>query len=340
MAMLVLFSISALAQWGTSRINIRYPVYRLPSQYVPESQRTYNIQLGLSRAIQPFVSYDEIAAPLEMTQWGWNRVDNPNDASLVVNITARDFIIEAIHDEEHTEMVRIHGEMVPRKFYTPHIDYTIVLGWNLDLNGQTVVSYTNINPETRRPPMATFHMDRRFYSRRECHEFVRNNNDVFLEQIIMTELLVFTEPIQDAYRNQFYYTCSSDNVRIALFDSKKNQYYAKHQQAAGEIRKAIESIPINGGTAEAVKDLQPWIEHFKELEKELSSADKKQKAAKADMVFNLANIYYALEIFDVAREYAERLATEFDDGYGKRMIRWIDSMESDLKKHHLLTRRF
>ncbi len=330
----------AMAQWGTDRINIRYPVYHLPKCYVPEAERTYNVQLGLSRGIQPFVDYEEICSAVVMDQWGWQRVDNANDASLIVNITARDFLIEAIHEEEHTEMVRIHGEMVPQRYYTPHIDYTIVLGWNFVLNGRTVEAFTNINPETHRPPLATFRMDRRFKSRHECHEFVRNNNEVFLENIIMTELLVFSEPIQNAYRNCFYYTYTTDNVKIALFDSKKNQYYAKHQQASREIRNIIENIPITGGIQQAVKNLQPWVEHFKEVEASLSSADKKQKAAKADMVFNLANIYFALEIFDVSREYATRLYEEFGDNYGKRMIKWIDNVEAGLSKHHLLSRRF
>jgi hypothetical protein len=86
--------------------------------------------------------------------------------------------------------------------------------------------------------------------------------------------------------------------------------------------------------------LQPWIEHFKEIEKSLSATNKKQKKAKADMVYNLAQLYYALEIFDVSREYLNRLINEFDSSTGRRLLRNLNNIDQEMKKHHLQSRHF
>lgn len=59
------------------------------------------------------------------------------------------------------------------------------------------------------------------------------------------------------------------------------------------------------------------------------------------MVYNLSMIYYALEIFDVSREYAGRLINEFGDATtGKRLLRNISSTEEEMKKHHVQSRHF
>lgn len=338
--LIVLGCLTAFAQWGTDKISIRYPVRHMPAQYVPESNRSYYVELGLSRMIQPFVDYNEVCDNLVMEDWGWSMKDKAGDAALLIHISARDFLIEGIHEEEHTEMVRIHGEMVPRKYYTPHIDYTIVMGWFFKLQGRPIYDYTNVNPDTHRPPLGTFRMDKRFSNPHDCHEFVRNNNELFLEQIIMAEISAFYGPIHAEFERQFYYTPSTDNIKLAFFDSKKNPYYQDQQHAARQIRSILENFPIDGDMSKLIKDMQPWIEYFKSLEEEMNINDKKQRDAKMDQVFNLANIYYSLEIFDVARQYCHELMDKYDNNYGKRMLKWIDNVEQGLEKHHQQSRHF
>lgn len=340
MALVLACCMGTFAQWGTDKVSMRYPVYHVPVQYVPEANRTYYVEMGLSRMIQPFVDYNEVCDNLVMDQWGWQMKEKASEAALLVHITAKDFLIEAIHEEEHTEMVRIHGEMVPRKYYTPHIDYSIVMGWFFKLEGRPIYDFTNVHPETHRPPIGSFRMDKRFANPRDCHEFVRNNNELFLEQIIMGEISALYGSIHAEFERQFYYRPSTDNIKLAFFDNKKNPYYDDHKQACMKIRNIIENFPIDGDMSKLVKDMQPWIEYFKGLEAEMNASDKKQRDAKMDMVFNLANIYFALEIFDVSRQYAKELQEVYGNNYGKRMQKWIDDIEHDLNKHHLQSRHF
>jgi len=270
---------------------------------------------------------------------GWSMTSNINNAYLRITINAYDFLIESIHEDKYTEMVRHHAELVPVDFFTPVIDYSIVIEYTVETNSSTQ-TYTNVDPFTHRPPINSFRMDKQFRSPRDCHDFARENKEVFIEKIIRTEIYNTIDKINTQLVPAYVYHPSTDHIKLAFFSSKKSPYYAKHQSGRKEVKSIIESMPLEGSLAGTIKKLQPWIEHFKEIEKSLSSSNKKQKQAKADMVYNLAMIYYALEIFDVSREYANRLINEFDATTGKKLLRNINEMEAEMKRHNLQTRHF
>ncbi len=334
---LLMICTGAAAQYNTSKTVMSFPVRDLPTYYVPEGQRTYSISCGFARQVSPYITLGEVAAQIQLD--GWQMVSNPDNAYLRITVNAYDFLVEGIHEDKYTEMVRHHGEMVPVDFFTPVIDYSMVIEYIFDANGSSQ-TYTNVDVFTHRPPINTFRMDKSFRSPRDCHDFVRENKEVFIEKIIRTELYSTIERINKNLVPAYVYTPTTDQIKIAFFSSKKSPYYAKHQSGRNEVREIINSMPLSGSLAPTIRKMQPWIEHFKEIEKSLSSTNKKQKSAKADMVYNLAMIYYALEIFDVSREYANRLINEFDQTNGKRILRNIDGMEAEMKRHNVLTRHF
>ncbi|MCR5455902.1 MAG: hypothetical protein K6F33_13015 [Bacteroidales bacterium] len=334
---LIALSTGADAQYSTSKVNMSFPVRNMPYNYVPASQRTYSVSCGFARQISPYFSPEQLAAELHLD--GWTRIDNPNNATLRITVNAYDFLIEGIHEDKYTEMVRHHGEFVPVDFFSPIIDYSMIIEYVLETNDSRQ-TFTNVDPFTHRPPISTFRMDKSFRHPRECHDFVRENKEVFIEKIVVTEMYAKIEEINDRLVPAYIYYPTTDEIKIAFFSSKKSPYYAKHQSAKNEIKNIINSMPLEGSLASTIRQMQPWIEHFKEIEKSLSATNKKQKKAKEDMVYNLAMIYYALEIFDVSRDYVNRLINEFDATTGKRLLRNLNNTEEEMKKHHLQSRHF
>ncbi len=332
--------VSAVAQYGTDKIHIFFPVRYLPTFYVPESDRVFHVNFNSSIVVSDFIRYSDVCDRLQIGD-GWQEDRKNKDVPVQVNISATDFIIEGMHEEEVPEKVRRHGEEVLEKFYVPHIDYSIRLTSSLSVDGEYRYQFDNYDTELRRAPVLTFVIaDRRFSSHHECHEFLKENRDAFVEQILRDEIFSLTDKMQEDIDNAFRYHSTQSDIKICLFDSKKSQYYAKHQQAKAEIKRIIGGIKLDGDLSQTIKDMQPWINHFKEIEESLSTADKKQKNAKADMVYNLAQIYYALEIFDVSRQYCMRLFNEFGDNAGKRMLRHVNDVEAEMKRHHLISRHF
>lgn len=334
---LIALSTSAIAQYSTSKTSYSFPVRNLPTNYVPVGQREYSISCGFARQISPYFSPNEVAEALHLD--GWTMTDNPDKASLRITINAYDFLIEGIHEDKFVERTRIHGEYVPVEYFTPVIDYSVIIEYVFETNNSRQ-QFSNVDVFSHRPPINSFRMDKRFINPRDCHDFVRENKEVFIEKIIRTELYNTIEEINQKLVPAFVYYPTTDQIKLAFFNSKKSPYYAKHQSARNEIRNIITSMPLDGSLAPTIRRMQPWIEHFKEIEKSLSSTNKKQKQAKADMVYNLAQIYYALEIFDVSRDYFNRLINEFDDSSGKRMLRALERTESEMKRHNLQTRHF
>ncbi len=334
---LIAISTGAIAQYNTSDVSMSFPVRNLPYQYVPEGQRTYSISCGFARQVSPYFSPQEVAEQLHID--GWQMVNNPDDAFLRITVNAYDFLIEAIHEDKFVIKERHHGEFVPVDYFSPSIDYSMVIEYVLETN-ETRKTFTNVDVFTHRPPINTFKMDKSFRSPRDCHDFVRENKEVFVEKIVRTELYNTIEEINEKLVPEYVYYPTTDHIKIAFFNSKKSPYYAKHQSARTEIKNIINSIPLDGSLAPTIRQLQPWIEHFKEIEKSLSATNKKQKKAKADMVYNLAQLYYALEIFDVSREYLNRLINEFDSSTGRRLLRNLNNIDQEMKKHHLQSRHF
>ncbi len=335
--LLLTISTGAIAQYNTSNTTMSFPVRNLPTHYVPVGQRTYSVSCGFARQISPYFSPQEAADALQLE--GWTMTGNPDQASLRITINAYDFLIEGIHEDKFVEKVRHHGEFVPVEFFSPTIDYSVVIEYVFETNTSRQ-TYTNVEAFTHRPPINTFRMDKRFHSPRDCHDFVRENKEVFIEKIIRTELYNTMEEINEKLVPQFVYTPTTDQIKIAFFSSKKSPYYAKHQSAKIEIKNIINSIPLDGSLAPTIRKMQPWIEHFKEIEQSLSATNKKQKQAKEDMILNLAMIYYALEIFDVSRDYLNRLITEFDSSAAKRHLRNLNNIENEMKRHNVQTRHF
>lgn len=334
---ITILSTGAAAQYATTKVNMSFPVHNMPYNYVPESQRTYSVSCGFAKQVSPYFTPAEVAAGLHID--GWQMVNNPDDATLRIIVNAYDFLIESIHEDKFTEMERHHGEFVPVEFFSPNIDYSIIIEYILETNDSRQ-TFTNVDPFTHHPPINTFKMDKAFRNPRECHDFVRENKEVFIEKIIRAELLSQIEKINEQLVPAYVYYPTTDNIKIAFFSSKKSPYYAKHQSARNEIKKIINSIPLDGNLSSTIRQMQPWIEHFKEIEKSLSVSNKKQKNAKEDMIYNLAMIYYALEIFDVSRDYINRLINEFDTNTGKRLLRDLNETENEMKKHHLQSRHF
>ena len=329
----------AQAQYNTSKTNMCFPVRHMPWNYIPEQERQYCISCGFSRQVQPYFSPEEIPSLIDLE--GWDLINNPSEAALNITIDAFDFIIEGIHEDEYTNIVNDHGEKIAVKYYMPHIDYSIVINYSIESNDGYNQKVTNIDPFTERPPMATFKIDQSFDNPMECHKYVMRNKEVFLEKIVRTEIMVVVEKIRDELKRRYVYYPTTDNIKISLFFSKKSDYYVKHQSAKTEIKKIIESMPLEGPLTETIKKIQPWIEHFKQLSESLSESDKKQKQAKADMIANLAMIYYALEIFDVSRDYANILINQYGETtLGRKILRAISEVETNLTKHHLSSRHF
>ncbi|MBQ1698791.1 MAG: hypothetical protein II075_13025 [Bacteroidales bacterium] len=334
---LLMICTGAIAQYNTSKVNISFPVRNLPNIYVPAGQRNYSVSCGFARQVSPYITPGEVAAQLHID--GWQMINNPDNASLRITVNAYDFLIEGIHEDKFTEMVPFHGELVPMDYFTPVIDYSIIIEYVLESNDSRK-TVTNVDPFTHRPPINSFRMDKRFRSPRDCHDFARENKEVFIEKIIRTEIYNIIDVINEKLVPDYVYYPTTDQIKIAFFSSKKSPYYAKHQSAKNEIKNILNSMPLDGNLASTIRKMQPWIEHFKEIEKSLSSSNKKQKQAKADMVYNLAMIYYALEIFDVSRDYLNRLINEFDDNAGKRLLRNLEKTESEMKRHNVQTRHF
>jgi len=339
--MLIAFMcLQAMAQYGTDKVRISFPVRYMPAFYVPEGNHYYHVNYDAARLVKEYIDYGEVCDRLQIGG-DWQEETSNETVPVYLNVVAQDFMIERFSEMERVEKVRHHGEEFLEKYFVPVIDYSMVLETSLNINGQTTCFTTNINSETRRPNISSFVVeDKRFRSPHDCHIFLKENKELFVEKIVRAEVMGLTDIIQGNLNNALRYYPTTDDIKICILDSKKSEYYAKHLQAKAEISRIISNMPLEGPLTQTIKDMQPWINHFKELEASLSMTDKKQKNAKADMVYTLAMIYYALEIFDVSRDYCSRLLNEFGENSGKRMLRNLTDVEDQMKKHHLSSRHF
>lgn len=250
---------SAMAQYGTDKVRLSFPVHNMPAFY--SGEHVYHVVFEASHTVSMFADYDMVC---DMLSIGEDWQENRESASVpaIITLRASDFIIEGYHEDIVEERVLRHGEYVMERFFLPRIDYSIRLERCYSCGSEATGWYTNL--VDGRPPIHSFVIDKRFRDPRECQIFARENREEFSDKIIGKEIADVAAAMRDEMRGLYLYYPTTDNIKICLFDSKKSPYYAKHQEAKAELIRIMSGIQLDGSLSQAIKEMQPWISHFKE----------------------------------------------------------------------------
>ena len=336
---LIIFLFSFLAaypQYSTDKFGAYYSVRRMPLYYVPENDRVFSLTLDLPRQVKrAFESQEELERFYTPAGWKLDR-ENPY---LQIVISSDYLIIDKIYEVEEIEKVRDREGEREVKFFRPAMDYHIPINITATSPQGRLMTDNFTRDIPRVPVVYTIVVPEKFRSPAHAHDFMVDNKEIIVEGEIRHRIFELYESFIPVINQSYVYTPIQETAHIWLLDSKKSSFYPKYKYAKEEIKNIFSRLDCNGGLAEAIRDIKPYIDLIIEEAESLNENDKKQKSAKTDLLCALAEIYYALEIFDVSSSYAEKTIA-LGDSRGNKILKKISSYKDDLAKHHIQSKHF
>lgn len=326
---------SVEAQYGVYSDYFNIVRRGLPRYYVPSQNRTFSLVCAADRQVQHHVRFQKIDDELQFA--GWRRLSSPENAYLRINIELKSLLIDEFDVQETIVDTRDRaGHPIKVHIFKGVIHYTMVNSWNIKTPGETFYSDQALARASK-----SFVTDREYDNPRAALDYVRNNRDVFLDQIINDEVMDNIYRIVDIINANYVYNPATERFDLYFFHQKKNPYYSLHRSLPSKIKAHLNQVNENGGLASTEVAIEDVFKHFKKVNESLSFANKKERKGKYAMLYNLAQLNYIFENFAEAKKYAQEIV---NSGYykinGRYMLDKINERESQLIKHNLTTQHF
>ncbi|AXT62836.1 hypothetical protein D1816_21650 [Aquimarina sp. AD10] len=133
------------------------------------------------------------------------------------------------------------------------------------------------------------------------------------------------------------YTTSSEFLWI--LGSKKHPEFQKHHEAHEKVKAAFAKMKYDEPLDDVKKEVEPVIEYFNSIIPNYPGTKRKMRKVKYASYYNIANIYYYLDMPEKVKEYAQKLIeNDYDKKDGKKYIKYADNLIKTLEVNKMKTR--
>ncbi|MGB1041873.1 MAG: hypothetical protein ACPGU6_00635 [Tenacibaculum sp.] len=145
----------------------------------------------------------------------------------------------------------------------------------------------------------------------------------------------------DGYLNARYgyRPYNTKNEFLWILGSKRHPEHAKHHEAYNTMKNIFDKMKYDESTDEIAKELAPVIAYFNEVVTRYVGKKRKMRKVRYASYFNLANIYYYLDMPEKVKEYGQKIIdNNYDKSDGKRFIRYADALSKSLETNKMKSR--
>lgn len=318
--------------------NVSY--IRLPQQFIEPANRTYNVSVSGSGMVFGLVSQQAMTDSIYI--FGYKKVDASPSVSISFEI--KDIIVDRVEKQERTvENKDKNGNVTSRKYYYKaavkyHLsgNYAIVgpgheaktskfsVDWTLG-SGNLGSDQTYYTPE--------------YSSYSEANRYWEENKYSLKNNIMKDFILESLKTVCDR-ANYFYgYKPILENRFFWIINSKKHPEYAAHQDAWRNTKLVLEKITWSKPTADIYEQLKPYIQYFDSLKLKYTKDEKADRKIRYASYYNLAWIYYWLDMPDQAITEAKGLIqNDYDTRDGDEMVKLATKLKEDLERIQITSR--
>jgi hypothetical protein len=137
------------------------------------------------------------------------------------------------------------------------------------------------------------------------------------------------------------YNRHSDRVKFKTLGSKKHPEYEMFNNATDAMKAILATKKFNQNTSEVIAAMEPIAGYFRSVADKNGSDDKQQERLKAACLYNIAQIYYYLDMPDkVIGVGNEFIAWDYDVKIGKNFIEKAERLKHLLDFHGVPGRFF
>ena len=322
-----LFSFSQKLKVDLDRETLRVSYVRLPSNPVLDfNDRTFSIKASGPSAMQ---LEDNISI------YGFEKVNR--DGTIDVQIDVENVLIDKV-DIVKREVVKKDkdGKVTSRTYYyKPVILYTTRgFYYTKDQTGKT--------SRNRLGKSGNSFTGKEYGRYRAAQDYYNNNKYTFKNNFTKKFTRDITNTIKNTLNRKYGYVVTNTSTILWILDSKKNPEYKAHKKALADIRKAFLGMKYDRSVDDIREKIKPIVAYFESvLPKYTNAKPKKQRKMRYASFYNIAEMYYYLDMPDKAIEYSRRLINNgYDKKDGERMIRSCNRLKEQFKRNKIKTRHF
>jgi hypothetical protein len=362
------YSFAQKVDLDKAKFNVSYQA--LPKENVSPEKRTFSTSSTAGVMIKSFV--DEAIINQKLNISGWKKVEK--DALVQINLELIDFrfISSKINEEvtenkdkdgkvtsktrsyyvtaeyEQTGRLKVYGPFSPeeltekekeaQKAKEEKVASNRFLAKTSLTTGST--PSTDVNMKSENLGRYRTYTSEKFESSTKASDYFRTSQEAIRENLLRD----FVNNSIDRANNfsNFYFgfpTARNNSDYLWILDSKSHPEYQTQQEAIQAVKALFANMKANEPIDKLREDMQPLIDYFESLKTKYKADDKNERKIRYGAFFNLANIYYYLDLPTLAIIQAEGLiANDYDKKDGENLKK--DAQElSDLFKKTKFTSR-
>ncbi|MDR7372689.1 hypothetical protein [Flavobacterium aquidurense] len=174
-----------------------------------------------------------------------------------------------------------------------------------------------------------------FSEYKDANDYLYNFSRIMRNDYIGDFANKFGNKVNRNYGFRIYNT--TDNLWILA--SKKHPEFDSNNNAFAETKGIFDFMKYNEPVAPMLTELQTTIKYFEEIDKKFTSVEKPDKKLRYGAYYNLATIYYYLDMPDESDIWCDKLiANDYDAGDGKYIKRRNDELRKSFAINQVNTR--
>lgn len=334
-ALISITSLTYAQRVDLDRESFSYNYRNLPNLVIDKSFQTYSVNVDKTAALELFSNEK---ANNRINIEGRKKVTGKSHFQ--VNISMGDLIIESSKVESrYTVKKDDSGKEISRTYYYwAEVIYTFeASAWVNDINGNRLNTYTLAE---RR--ITNTYKTSEYSSSSAAADYYNNNKYEIKAKLAQEQIDAAASSLNHSLNYDFGYKTSVEQDKFWTLGSKKHEEYTAFNDAIQKAKAAIVTISANEIPADINDKFKSSIDYFNGiLTKYTDPEEKGQKKLRYAAYYNLAYIYYALENFDKAIEFADLLVkNDYDVKDGERLIKDSNILRAEFVKHFINTRHF
>lgn len=332
---LLLLSTAAMAQYGVNGESGRYRVVDFPKYYVEQGNRTFSVNVEMSKKVSGYADAEETAEKIKFK--GWTKTSE-DQANMKMTVDFGEFIYMGTEIlDQSTEEKAKDGSVKRVPKYVGSFSYTFPI---------TITTMAPEGNEERGLNLAfnkvlqtvTFTDDKIFSSRAQASEYMKENKDVFIERTIIREVSSAVNSAINLATKTYGFGETHAVAEYVFLDSKKSPYFESQKNANIQLKELFKTSLCTEPISSDV--LTPIINEYIDIINGLDNADKKQAKARVKLMLSVAEFYLMLDDLDSSATWAQRVFDEYQEKDGKKILERINVIRSLFEKHHVTSRHF
>lgn len=294
----------------------------LPRMGLDTSFKTFSIQTVLTRN-SSFMLKDEQPDERVFIA-GWKKL--PSHAHITVDVRMEDIKVESSDVKERIQILKDkNGKETGRRFfYSTEIIYSFASFMRVnDFRGKEIIQRVLSSRNNLRT-----YRTKEFNSQQEALTAFISNVNAVTSLITSNEVNRSMNEVNDILNASLGYPQKTVGDYLWILDTKKHPEYKAHRQAFTSFKQAMFQMRADKPLDEVKEMLKPSIAYFEKMKKKYNSESKSDRKMRYASYYNLAKIYYYLDMPEASLfEAGQLMINDYDEKDG----RGLEAAASDLK---------